>query len=211
MKEILGLLALHRIVPTVVIDDVSTALPLTNALVAGGLPIVEVTLRTPDSLAAMEKIIDRRDMIVGAGTVTTLAQFDAAWRLGARFIVTPGLDENILRHGRRRDLLVIPGAVTPTEVMQAQNLGVNLVKFFPSHAFGGLSAIESIAAPFPKMQFLPTGGIDMTNLSAYLKSPNVFACGGTWMAKREWIQEGAWDKVREATQQSVKLTRPTML
>lgn len=208
MKEILGLLSLHRIVPTVVIDDVSTALPLSNALVAGGIPIVEVTLRTPDSLAAMEQIIDRRDMIVGAGTVTTLAQFDAAWRLGARFIVTPGLDENILRHGRRRDLLVIPGAVTPTEIMQAQNMGLNLVKFFPSHAYGGLDAIDALSAPFPKMHFLPTGGINLQNLPGYLKNPNVFACGGTWMAKREWIQEGAWDKVRQACEETVRLVRP---
>ncbi len=207
MNESIDLLAHHRIIPTVVIDDLKTAKPLSDALVAGGLPIVEVTLRTPDSLAALERIIDRRDMIVGAGTVTTLAQFDAAWRLGVRFIVTPGLDENILRHGRRRDVLVIPGAVTPTEIMQAQNLGVSLVKFFPSHAFGGLSAIEALAGPFPKMQFLPTGGVNFDNLPSYLKNPSIVACGGTWMAKREWIQEGQWEKVREACGKTVGVVR----
>lgn len=207
MTETYDLLSQQRIIPAVVIDDYRHAKPLSDALVAGGLPVVEVTLRTPDSLAALERIIDRRDMIVGAGTVTTLAQFDAAWRLGARFIVTPGFDENILRHGRRRDLLVIPGAITPTEIMQAQNLGVELIKFFPSHAFGGLSAIESLSGPFPKMKFLPTGGINLDNLGAYLKNPNIFACGGTWMARREWMQEAAWDKVRETTAKTVKIVR----
>lgn len=207
MNETRDILAHHRIIPAVVIDDLKTAKPLSDALVAGGLPVVEVTLRTPDSLAALEQIINRRDMIVGAGTVTTLAQFDAAWRLGARFIVTPGLDEGILRHGYRKDLLVIPGAVTPTEIMQAQNLGVKLIKFFPSHAFGGLSAVEALSGPFPQMQFLPTGGINLDNLAAYLKNPNVFACGGTWMARREWLKEGAWDNIRNTTAQTVQIVR----
>lgn len=207
MNEIIELLAHHRIIPTVVIDDLKSAKPLSDALVAGGLPVVEVALRTQDSLAALERLLDRRDMIVGAGTVTTLAQFDAAWRLGVRFIVTPGFDENILRHGRRRDLLVIPGAVTPTEIMQAQNLGANLVNFFPSQAFGGLTAIEALAGPFPKMQFLPTGGVNLENLAGYIKNPNVVACGGTWMARREWIQKGEWEKVREACGKTVALVR----
>jgi 2-dehydro-3-deoxyphosphogluconate aldolase/(4S)-4-hydroxy-2-oxoglutarate aldolase len=207
MNEIIELLAHHRIIPTVVIDDLKSAKPLSDALVAGGLPVVEVALRTQDSLAALERLLDRRDMIVGAGTVTTLAQFDAAWRLGVRFIVTPGFDENILRHGRRRDLLVIPGAVTPTEIMQAQNLGASLVNFFPSQAFGGLTAIEALSGPFPKMQFLPTGGVNLENLAGYIKNPNVVACGGTWMARREWIQKGEWEKVREACGKTVALVR----
>ncbi|SKA75398.1 2-dehydro-3-deoxyphosphogluconate aldolase / (4S)-4-hydroxy-2-oxoglutarate aldolase [Prosthecobacter debontii] len=207
MNETLELLSRHRAIPVVVLDELKKAIPLTDALVAGGLPLVEVTLRTPTSLSALERIIDRRDMIVGAGTVTTLAQFDAAWRLGVKFIVTPGLDESILRHGWRRDLLVIPGAVTPTEIMRAQNLGVNLVKFFPSHIFGGLNAIEALSAPFPKMRFLPTGGVNLDNLSRYLSNPSVLACGGTWMTQRDWIQEGAWDKVRSATAQSVDIAR----
>ncbi|TDU71023.1 2-dehydro-3-deoxyphosphogluconate aldolase/(4S)-4-hydroxy-2-oxoglutarate aldolase [Prosthecobacter fusiformis] len=204
MNETFDLLAQHRVIPTVVIDDQRAAKPLSDALVEGGLPIVEVMLRTPDSLAALERIIDRRDMIVGAGTVTTLAQFDAAWRLGARFIVTPGLDENILRHATRRDLLVIPGAVTPTEIMQAQNLGVKMVKFFPSHVFGGMAAIEALAGPFSQMKFLPTGGIHLENLASYLQNPSVFACGGSWMAKREWVQQGEWEKIRQASIQTVK-------
>lgn len=207
MNETLELLSRHRAIPVVVIDELKKAIPLTDALVAGGLPVVEVTLRTPNSLAALERIIDRRDMIVGAGTVTTLAQFDAAWRLGVRFIVTPGLDESIIRHGWRRDLLVIPGTVTPTEIMRAQNLGVDLVKFFPANVFGGLSAIEALSAPFPKMRFLPTGGIGLDNLSHYLCNPTVLACGGTWMTQRDWIHEGSWENVRRATAKTVEISR----
>lgn len=203
MIEAYDLLAQHRIIPAVTLDEQRSAKPLADALLSGGLPVVEVMLRTPDSLAAMERLVDRRNMVVGAGTVTTLAQFDAAWRIGAHFVVTPGFDENILRHGRRRDLLVIPGAVTPTEIMQAQNLGVNLVKFFPSEAFGGLGAIESLSGPFPKMRFIPSGGLNLEILPPYLKSPNVFACGGTWITKREWLREGAWDQVRDASARTV--------
>lgn len=209
MNEILDLLAQHRIIPAVSIDDQKAAKPLSDAITAGGLPIIEVTLRTPDSLGALERIINRRDMIVGAGTVTTLAQFDAAWRLGARFIVTPGLDESIIRHGRRRGLLVIPGAVTPSEIMQAQNLGVELVKFFPCKAFGGAKTLEILAGPFPKMKFVAAGGLQLEDLPDYLKCPNILACGGSWIAKREWVQTGAWDKVRAASTETVKTVRST--
>ncbi|HEY1083578.1 MAG TPA: bifunctional 4-hydroxy-2-oxoglutarate aldolase/2-dehydro-3-deoxy-phosphogluconate aldolase [Prosthecobacter sp.] len=207
MNESLELLAPYRVIPTLVIDDARVAKPLGDALVAGGLPVAEVTLRTPESLSALERLIDRRDLIVGAGTVTTLAQFDAAWRLGARFIVTPGFDENILRHGRRRDLLVIPGAVTPTEIMQAQNMGVDLVKFFPSEAFGGVRTLEALSGPFPNMKFLPTGGISPANLASYLGHPSVFACSGTWITPREWLHEGAWEKVRDACRESLQISR----
>jgi 2-dehydro-3-deoxyphosphogluconate aldolase/(4S)-4-hydroxy-2-oxoglutarate aldolase len=209
MNEILDLLAQHRIVPSVALDDQKAAKPVSDAIIAGGLPIVEVTLRTSDSLSALERIINRRDMIVGAGTVTTLAQFDAAWRLGARFIVTPGLDESIIRHGRRRGLLVIPGAVTPTEVMQAQNLGVDLVKFFPCKAFGGTATLEMLAGPFPKMKFMAAGGLQIEDLQAYLKCPNVLACGGSWIAQREWIQTSSWNKIRIASTDTVKAVRAT--
>jgi len=207
MHETRALLAKHRIVPAVVIDEAKAAIPLADAMVAGGLPLIEVTLRTPDSLRAIEMLVLRQDMIVGAGTVTTLSQFDAVWRLGVRFIVTPGLDENLIRHARRRDLLLIPGAVTPTEIMQAQNLGMNLVKFFPSNAFGGLPTIDALSGPFPDMQFLPTGGINLENLPTFLQHKSVFGCGGTWMAKREWLQAGAWDQVRDACQQTCAAVR----
>ncbi len=207
MPDPSNLLARYRIVPAVVIDDVKTATPLADALVAGGLPVVEVTLRTPQALKALEEMAGRQDILVGAGTVTTLAQFDAARRAGARFIVTPGLDENIIRHANRRDLMVIPGAVTPTEILRAQNMGLNLVKFFPSHAFGGLATIEALSGPFPTMKFMPTGGISLDNLADFLKHPSVFGCGGTWMAKREWLMAGEWKLVTEACRKTVALVK----
>jgi len=207
MEEVLARLTDIRIVPAVIIDDVETAQPLADALAAGGLPVIEVTLRTADSLRAIEALSSRDDVLVGAGTVTNLTQLDAARRAGAKFIVTPGLDDPIIRHCRQRDMLVIPGAVTPTEILHAQNLGLGLVKFFPCNAFGGLAAIEALAAPFPSMKFLPTGGINLTNLKSLLLHTAVAACGGTWMAKREWIQAREWDKVRDSSRQTVEIIR----
>jgi 2-dehydro-3-deoxyphosphogluconate aldolase/(4S)-4-hydroxy-2-oxoglutarate aldolase len=205
MEETLSDLAKYRIVPAIVIDDGEKAMALGDAMVGGGLPVVEVTLRTHDSLRAIEALSSRGDMVVGAGTVTNLTQLDAARRAGAQFVVTPGLDEPIIRHCRRRDMLVIPGAVTPTEILHAQNLGVSLVKFFPCHAFGGLATIEALAGPFPSMNFLPTGGISLDNLPTFLQHKSVFACGGTWMAKREWIQAANWDAVTQACRQTVQV------
>lgn len=205
MEETLAQLAQHRIVPAVVIDEADAAEALGDAMVAGGLPIIEVTLRTRDSLAALEILAARGDMLVGAGTVTSLTQLDAARRAGARFIVTPGLDDPIIRHCRQKDMLVIPGAVTPTEIMHAQNMGLSVVKFFPCHAFGGLPTIEALSGPFPSMNFLPTGGIHLGNLQSFLQNKSVLACGGTWMAKREWIQTRAWNEVTEACRQTVQL------
>lgn len=198
MNETLKLLSQHRIVPAVVIDDLDQVRPLADAMVAGGLPVIEVTLRTPVAMDAIRMLVQRQDILVGAGTVMTLKQFEDVRRLGAQFIVTPGLDEAVIRHANYRDLPVIPGAVTPTEIMQAQNLGVKLVKFFPSHAFGGLPTIDALSGPFPDMKFLPTGGISLENLATFLQHPSIFGCGGTWMARREWLQTGQWQRVREA-------------
>ena len=207
MDETLAQLAQHRITPAVVIDDADAAMKLGDAMVAGGLPVIEVTLRTPSSLKALEILAGRGDMLVGAGTVTNLTQLDAARRAGARFIVTPGLDDPIIRHCRQKDLLIIPGAVTPTEIMHAQNMGLAAIKFFPCHAFGGLAAIDALAGPFAQMKFMPTGGITPANLPQFLAHKNILACGGTWMAKREWIQTQAWDAVEHACRETVSLVR----
>lgn len=179
-------------------DDANAATALGDALVSSGLPLVEITLRTPNALAVIEALVDRGDLLVGAGTVTTLAQFDAVRRLGVRFISSPGLDDAIVRHALRRDLLVIPGAVTPTEVLRAQNMGLNLVKFFPASVFGGVAALEAISAPFPEMKFLPTGGLSQEDVPAYLRLPCVPACGGSWMVRPEWLKKGDWAKVSAA-------------
>lgn len=207
MQESLELISRHRLVPSVVIEDARDARPLADALLAGGLPLVEVTLRTPESLAAIERIIERHDMIVGVGTVTTLSQFDAAWRMGARFITTPGMDDNLIRHARRREILLIPGVATPTEIMSAQNMGLDVVKFYHCACYGGLAAIEAMSGPFPKMRFLPTGGLNLTNVGPFLQNRRILGCGGSWMARQEWIKNGQWENVRTATAESVKLAR----
>lgn len=199
------MLAAHRVVPAVVIEDAKNAAALGRAMVAGGMPVVEVTLRTPEALKALQVLSGLPGMIAGAGTVTSLSQLNAALRAGARFIVTPGLEETVIRHCHRREIPIIPGAVTPTEILAARNLGVNLVKFFPAHAFGGLPTIDALSGPFPDMKFLPTGGITLENLQAFLKHPSVFACGGTWMARREWIAKGSWSEIEKACAKTVKL------
>jgi 2-dehydro-3-deoxyphosphogluconate aldolase/(4S)-4-hydroxy-2-oxoglutarate aldolase len=207
MHEILTQITNHRVVPAVVIDDSKSAAALGAAMVAGGLPIIEVTLRTPEALKALEILVHRGDMVVGAGTVTNLTQLDAARRAGAQFIVTPGLDDPIIRHCRQRDMLIIPGAVTPTEIMHAQNMGLPVVKFFPCHAYGGLTTIDALSGPFPSMAFLPTGGISLQNLGDFLAHKSIVACGGTWMAKREWIQKGDWAAVTSACAETVKIAQ----
>lgn len=191
-----------RVVPAIVMDDAASALPLAEAMLAGGLPIAEVTLRTPAAIDAIRILAGSPGVCVGAGTVTTPDQAREAIDAGASFIVTPGLDEAIIGFCQGRNVPIIPGAVTPTEIMRAQNCGLSLVKFFPCNAFGGLPAIQALAGPFPNMQFLPTGGISLENLRTYLSHPSVTACGGTWMARAEWIREGKFNFIEQACAQT---------
>lgn len=206
-EETASTIARLQVVPAVVIDDVASAAPLAEAMIRGGLPCVEVTLRTPAALEAIRVLSRMENLSVGAGTVVSLAQLDQALAAGARYIVTPGLDPSIVRACQDKDVAVFPGAVTPTEIMQAASLGLPAVKFFPSHVYGGLSGIEALSGPFPEMKFLPTGGINLTNLATFLSHPNVLACGGTWMAKREWIRDGKFDQIENACRETVRIVR----
>lgn len=194
-----------RVVPAVVIDDVNDAEPMAEAMVRGGLPVVEVTLRTPHALESIRMLSRWEGLLVGAGTVTSLAQLDLALSAGARFVVTPGLDTEIVKACQGKNVEIFPGAVTPTEIMQAMNLGLPAVKFFPSNIYGGLPAIEALSGPFPTMKFMPTGGVSLGNLATFLSHPNVLACGGTWMAKREWIREGKFDLIEQACRETMQL------
>lgn len=203
MSPVFDLISRLRVIPAIVIEDAAKATPLAEAMLAGGLPIAEVTLRTPAALDSIRIMAGNPTLCVGAGTVTTPDQAREAIYAGAAFIVTPGLDEPIIRLCQEQNVPVIPGAVTPTEIMRAQNCGLWLVKFFPSHAFGGLQAIQALAGPFPNMRFLPTGGITLENLRTYLSHPSVLACGGTWMAKAEWIREGKFNFIEQACAQTV--------
>lgn len=203
----LEIIARARVVPAIVLDDPAKALPLASAMHSGGMPLAEVTLRTGSALAAIREMSRLSGLCVGAGTVTSVSQADQAIEAGAAFIVTPGLDDSVIRRCQERNVPVIPGAVTPTEIMRAMNLGIGLVKFFPCHAFGGLAAIQALAGPFPGMRFLPTGGISPENLRGFLSHPNVTACGGTWMVKKEWLAESKFSLIEQACEQTRDLVR----
>jgi 2-dehydro-3-deoxyphosphogluconate aldolase/(4S)-4-hydroxy-2-oxoglutarate aldolase len=198
-----------RVVPAVVIDDASQASMLGLAMKHGGLPCIEVTLRTPAALDAIRSLSKIEGMLVGAGTVTNAEQLQQSIDAGAKFIVTPGLDDDLIRRCQDKDLLIIPGAVTPTEIMRAQNLGLKLVKFFPSNIYGGLPAIEALSGPFPEMRFLPTGGINFTNLATFLGSAIVTACGGTWMAKRESIRTSNFPEIERSCRATMEIVQGT--
>ena len=179
------------------------------AMKHGGLPCIEVTLRTPAALEAIRTLSKIEGMLVGAGTVTNAEQLQQAIDAGAKFIVTPGLDDDLIRRCQDKELLIIPGAVTPTEIMRAQNLGLKLVKFFPSNIYGGLPAIEALSGPFPEMRFLPTGGINFTNLATFLGSAIVTACGGTWMAKRESIRTSNFPEIERSCRATMEIVQGT--
>ncbi len=179
-----------RIVPVVVLADARDAAPLAAALVAGGLPVAEVTFRTAAASDAIRAMSSHPGMIVGAGTVVRPEQVDEAADAGATFVVSPGLSPAVVERARERGLLVIPGAVTPTEIMAALDLGLTTLKFFPANTYGGASALKSLGAPFRGVRFIPTGGVSAANLSDYLSLPNVVAVGGSWMVDPRLVSDG---------------------
>jgi 2-dehydro-3-deoxyphosphogluconate aldolase/(4S)-4-hydroxy-2-oxoglutarate aldolase len=179
---------MHVVLPVVVTDDPDCAASLGDALVAGGLPLAEVTLRTPAAPDVIRALVQRGDILVGAGTVLTVAQVDTAVDAGAAFIVSPGLSRAVIERCFERGVPPIPGAVTATEVQAALELGVNTVKFFPAESAGGANAISALAAPFAGMSFVPTGGINASNLDSYLALPSVVAVGGSWMVPRDLVR-----------------------
>lgn len=196
------------VVPVVVIHDVKDAVPLADALVAGGLPCAEVTFRTEAAERSIRLMGEKYpDMLVGAGTVLTIDQVDRAVSAGARFIVSPGFDPEIVDHCLEKDIPVFPGCITPSEVAQAVKRGLKIVKFFPAEQAGGLQMIKAMAAPYTTMRFMPTGGIGVKNLKTYLECDKVAACGGSWMVKRDLIEAGEFDKICELTREAVMLAK----
>lgn len=189
------LLGPHRVVPAVVLDDAGRADDLGAALVAGGLPVAEVTFRTPHAADVLRRLAGRGDLLAGAGTVLTAAQVDQAHDAGARFVVSPGLSVEVVDRCRALGIPVVPGASTASEIMRALDLGIDLVKFFPAEPSGGLSAIRALSAAFPGVRFVPTGGITAESVSAYLAHPAVAAVGGSWMVSPALLAAGRWDEV----------------
>lgn len=196
------------IVPVVVLEDEKDAGPLAKALCEGGIPCAEVTFRTDaaeESIRVMTEAYP--DMLVGAGTVLSTQQVDRAVAAGAKFIVSPGFDPEVVDYCIEKDIPVFPGCVTPSEVAQAVKRGLKVVKFFPAEQFGGVSTIKALAAPYVGLKVMPTGGINEKNLEEYLNCRAVVACGGSWMVKGDMIRAGEFDKIKELTQRAVALAR----
>ena len=194
------------VVPVVVLEDAKDAVPLATALVKGGLPCAEVTFRTE---AAEESIklmtAEYPDMFVGAGTVLTIDQVDRAVAAGAKFIVSPGFDPEIVDYCLEKEIPVFPGCITPSEVAQAVKRGLKVVKFFPAEQFGGVATIKAMAAPYVGLKFMPTGGVNAKNLESYLGCDKIIACGGSWMVKGDLVKAGKFDEIKDLTAEAVKL------
>lgn len=194
------------VVPVVVLEDAKDAAPLAKALVEGGLPCAEVTFRT-DAAEESIKIMTSEypDMFVGAGTVLTIEQVDRAVAAGAKFIVSPGFDPEIVDYCLSKEIPVFPGCITPSEVAQAVKRGLKVVKFFPAEQFGGVATIKAMAAPYVGLKFMPTGGVSAKNLESYLCCDKIVACGGSWMVKGDLVKAGKFDEIKAMTEEAVKL------
>lgn len=206
MKTIAEQFREYAVVPVVVLDDTKDALPLAEALTEGGLPCAEVTFRTEAAEESIRLMSEKYpEMLVGAGTVLTIEQVDRAVAAGAKFIVSPGFDPEIVDYCLEKNIPVFPGCVTPSEVAQAAKRGMKVIKFFPAEQAGGIARIKAMAAPYTMMEFMPTGGIGVNNLKDYLSFDKILCCGGSWMVKGDLIRNGEFDKIRELTKEAVEL------
>ena len=208
MNELLQKVSELGVVPVVVLNDAKDAAPLAKALCEGGLPCAEVTFRT-DAAEESIRIMHEQfpEMIVGAGTVLTIDQVDRAMNAGASFIVSPGFDPEIVDYCLSKDILVLPGCVTPSEVAQAVKRGLEVIKFFPAEQYGGVSTLKALSAPYVNAKFMPTGGISAKNLADYLGFKKIVACGGSWMVKNDLVEAGEFDKIKELTAEAVALVK----
>ena len=196
------------IIPVLEIDSVQGAVPLAEALLAGGLPVAEVTMRTGAAVESIRIIANEVPQImVGAGTVTSRDQAEAAHDAGAQFLVSPGIVEEVVVWAQENQIPMIAGAVTPTEIMHGIRLGLHVLKFFPAETMGGLKAIESMSDPFPGVRFIPTGGIRPENASQYLQHERIHAVGGSWMAKRQMIAEGNFDEIKRLAKEASNIVK----
>ena len=208
MSELLKRVETLGVVPVVVLNDAKDAKPLAKALCEGGLPCAEVTFRTE---AAEESIrimaTEFPEMLIGAGTVLTIEQVDRAVVAGAKFIVSPGFDPEIVDYCIEKEIPIFPGCITPSEIAQAVKRGLEVVKFFPAEQFGGVATIKALAAPYTSVRFMPTGGVSAKNLADYLGFKKIVACGGSWMVKGDMIAAGEFDKIKDMTKEAVALVK----
>ena len=205
MDAILEKISRIGIVPVIKIDRIEDAEPLAKALCEGGLPVAEVTFRTEHAKQAMQIINEKfPDMILGAGTVLTTKQVDDAIEAGAKFIVSPGLNPEIVRYCQSKNVMILPGCANASDIEAALSFGLTTVKFFPAEPLGGLKMIKALAAPYVNVNFMPTGGVKENNICDYLAYDRIVACGGTWMIDSKLIANGEFDKIKELTQNAVK-------
>ncbi len=208
MNEVLQKIGQTGIIPVVVLNKVSDAVPLAQSLINGGLPCAEVTFRTDaaqESISAISKAFPQ--MFVGAGTVLTTEQVDRAVDSGAKFIVSPGFNPKVVEYCIKKGYPITPGIMTPTELEMALDFGLDVVKFFPAENAGGLKMIKAMAAPYTKMKFMPTGGINTSNVRDYLSYEKILACGGSWMVKGELINSGNFAEIEKLTKEAAQIVK----
>lgn len=205
MNEILSRIYEAGIVPVIAIEDAAKAVPLARALVAGGLPVAEITFRTDAAEESMRAVLrEAPEMLVGAGTVLTCDQVDRALGAGAKFIVSPGFNPQIVKYTLSKGALMLPGTATPGEMEQAMSLGLDVVKFFPAEQNGGVAKLKAIAGPYKSLRWMPTGGVSSKNLMEYLSFDQIIACGGTWMVQKELILSERWEEITRLCKEAVR-------
>lgn len=196
------------IIPVVVLDDAKDAEPLAKALCEGGLPCAEVTFRTAAAEESIRIMSSKYpDMLVGAGTVLTTEQVDRAVAAGAKFIVSPGLNPEVVKYCQEKNIPITPGIQTPTEIEMALSLGLTTVKFFPAEPAGGLKMIKALAAPYVNVTFMPTGGISAANVREYLGFNKIIACGGSWMVKKDLVQAGDYETITNMVKEAADIVK----
>lgn len=205
--SVFDLIGKYGVVPVIAIDDVRSALPLADALLEGGLPVIEITFRTAAALGAIKAIADKRpELLVGAGTVLSVENLRAAIESGARFGVAPGLNPEVVAAAGEANLPFVPGVATPSDVECGLSMDCTVLKFFPAEASGGVAMLKALGGPYKHtgVKFVPTGGVNAGNLETYLSLETVAACGGTWIAKRDDLADGNWQQITERCKEVAK-------
>ncbi len=204
--KIIEILQISPIVPVVVIENIKDAVPLAQSLIEGGIPIIEVTLRSSCALEAIELIAKNvPKMHVGAGTILNLTQLEQAQNRGAEFLISPGLTPSLLEYAKKKDMPLIPGVSSSSEVMQALEWGYSALKFFPAEYCGGVKLLNAFNSPFKGVKFCPTGGISADNMRSYLNLENVLCVGGSWLTPKDLVQNKEWDKITEICKRALAL------
>lgn len=205
-ERLRSLIGTQPVIPVIRIDDLATAVPMAQALVAGGLPAIEITLRTPDALEAIRRVAAQvQGAVVGAGTILDAAQFKAAEKAGARFIVSPGATQELIDVARSSAVPFLPGATTASEIMAMREEGYGFLKFFPAEQSGGAPFLKAISAPIADMVFCPTGGVSPSNVATYLSLPNVVCVGGSWVVPDAAVKAGDWAEVERLSREAASL------